>query len=155
MIKRYTGSAEQAAAVNAAIKPADVLFAENFDGGIVGWHGKGENIRPESAMVTEDLDGNHGMVMKIPKCNGGGDAYSVGSFDCTYKNQCRISFYMKGRAWQGFSTGYPDLHMWSATAMEYGGAHVRTVHDTGIFSFTAVMIVCCHSFQYDCNYSLK
>ena len=56
---------------------------------------------------------------------------SVGSFACTYESQCRVSFYMKGRAWQGFATGYPDLHMWSATAQAYGGAHVQIVHDEG------------------------
>jgi hypothetical protein len=33
VIKRYTGSPEQAAAVNAAVHPAGILFSENFDGG--------------------------------------------------------------------------------------------------------------------------
>ena len=47
--------------------------------------------------------------------------------------QCSVSYYTKGRAWQGFSSGYPDNHVWSAapdSGYQNGvGVHVNTVHD--------------------------
>ena len=131
VIRRYTGSAEQAAAINAAVQPDNVLFADDFESGSGGWHGQGDHPRPESALVSEDPGGEKGMVLTMSGCASGGDAFSTQTFECSVANKCRVSYYMKGRAWQGFSSGYPDNHIWTATPTEYTGQHVQTVHDTG------------------------
>ena len=112
-VKRYTGSAEQAAAINAAIQPADVLFAEDFEGGSGAWHGKGSNPHPETAIVTEDRD-RESMVLNMQDCTGGGDAFTTSSFECSPSNKCLVSYWVKGRLWQGFSSGFADDHVWSA-----------------------------------------
>ena len=131
-IKRYTGSAEQAAAVNNAIQPANPLFTEDFESGSMGWHGKGTNERPETAIIMEDPDGNHGFVMAMTDCVGGGDAFGRETFECSTENKCLVSYYIKGRAWQGFAEGYPGNHIWTAAPDEnYPGVHLQTVHDTG------------------------
>ena len=80
VVKRYTGSPEQAAAINSAVQPSDVLFAEDFESGSGGWHGKDANERPETAIVMEDPDGNHGFVMAMTDCVGGGDAFGKATF---------------------------------------------------------------------------
>ena len=36
---------------------------------------------------------------------------------------------MKGRAWQGFSDGFPGNHMWTATPTAWDGQHVQTATD--------------------------
>ena len=112
-VKRYTGSAEQAAAINAAIQPADVLFAQDFEGGSGAWHGKGSNPHPETAIVTEDRD-RESMVLNMQDCTGGGDAFTTSSFECSPSNKCLVSYWVKGRLWQGFSSGFADDHVWSA-----------------------------------------
>jgi hypothetical protein len=135
VIRRYTGSAEQAAAINAAFQPAEVLFADDFESGSGGWHGQGDHARPESALVMEDPDGDHGMVLTMADCASGGDAFSTETFECSPTNKCRISYYIKGRAWQGFSDAYAGNHIWAATPDPHYnggvGVHVQTVHDTG------------------------
>ena len=135
VIRRYTGSPEQAAAINAAYQPNEVLFADDFESGSGGWHGQGDHERPESALVMEDPDGAHGMVLTMNDCASGGDAFSKETFECSPTNKCLVSYYIKGRAWQGFSSGYPDNHVWTATPTpDYNGGvgvHVQTVHDTG------------------------
>ena len=132
VIKRYTGSPEQAAAINSAVQPSDVLFAEDFESGSGGWHGKDANERPETAIVMEDPDGNHGFVMAMTDCVGGGDAFGRATFECSQENKCLVSYYIKGRAWQGFSESYPGNHIWTAAPdNNYPGVHLQTVHDTG------------------------
>ena len=134
-VKRYTGSAEQAAAINAAIQPADILFADDFESGSGAWHGQGDHPRPETALVTEDPERDHGMVMSMADCSSGGDAFSTQTFECSAENKCLVSYYVKGRAWQGFSSGFPENHVWTAVPdPNYNGGvgvHVQQVHDTG------------------------
>ena len=133
VIKRYTGSQEQAAAINAAIQPANVLFAEDFESGSGAWHGKGSNTRPETAIVSEDRS-RGSMVMRMQDCTGGGDAFTTEAFECSPTNKCLISYWVKGRMWQGFSSGFADDHVWTAVPdQKYNGGvgvHVQTVHDT-------------------------
>ena len=141
VIKRYTGSPEQAAAINSAVQPSDVLFAEDFESGSGGWHGKDANERPETAIVMEDPDGNHGFVMAMTDCVGGGDAFGRATFECSQENKCLVSYYIKGRAWQGFSEGYPGNHIWTAAPdNNYPGVHLQTVHDTGNWHRKLVML---------------
>ena len=141
VIKRYTGSPEQAAAINSAVQPSDVLFAEDFESGSGGWHGKDANERPETAIVMEDPDGNHGFVMAMTDCVGGGDAFGKATFECSQENKCLVSYYIKGRAWQGFSESYPGNHIWTAAPdNNYPGVHLQTVHDTGNWHREIVML---------------
>lgn len=84
VIQRYTGSANQAAAINAAVQPASILFADDFESGITGWHGPADAPRPQTALVTEDR--NRGsMVLAMQDCISGGDAFSTASFECSVR----------------------------------------------------------------------
>ena len=121
VIKRYTGSQEQAAAINAAIQPANVLFAEDFESGSGAWHGKGSNPRPETGIVSEDRS-RGSMVMRMQDCTGGGDAFTTEAFECSPTNKCLINYWVKGRMWQGFSSGFADDHVWTAVPdQKYNG----------------------------------
>lgn len=137
VIRRYTGSPEQAAAINNARQPANVLFAEDFESGSSGWHGQGDNVRPQSAFVTESPD-RGGMVMSFGACASGGDAFSTSTFECTEAERCLVSYWVKGRVWQGFADAYPGNHIWTAVPdPNYnggGGVHVQQRHDTGQWS---------------------
>ena len=66
-------------------------------------------------------------------CDSGGDAFSEATMMCTPQFQCAVSFYTKGRAWQGFADGFPGNHVWSATPdsgyMGGQGVMAQTVHD--------------------------
>ena len=52
---------------------------------------------------------------------------------CTPQFPCSVSYYTKGRLWQGFADGYSGNHVWSATPDSgYNGGvgvHAQTVHD--------------------------
>jgi hypothetical protein len=107
IIKRYTGSKEQAAAINAAVQPSRVLFADDFESGNSKWHGKGQNTHPESALVQEDVEHDkHGNVLNFQKCMGGGDTFSTPAFECSQSKKCRVSFWMKGRVSERFPVRY-------------------------------------------------
>ena len=112
-----------------------------FESGSMGWHGKGTNERPETAIIMEDPDGNHGFVMAMTDCVGGGDAFGRATFECSQENKCLVSYYIKGRAWQGFSESYPGNHIWTAAPdNNYPGVHLQTVHDTGNWHRKTVML---------------
>jgi hypothetical protein len=55
----------------------------------------------------------YGRAGRLTAENGGfgPGQFSADSVECTHDKKCRVSFYMKGRAWQGFkpddgSAGY-------------------------------------------------
>ena len=106
-----------------------------------GWHGKDANERPETAIVMEDPDGNHGFVMAKTDCVGGGAAFGRATFECSQENKCLVSYYIKGRAWQGFSESYPGNHIWPAAPDNtYPGVPLQTVHATGNWHREIVML---------------
>jgi hypothetical protein len=78
-------------------------------------------------------DPEHGGVLQMMGCDSGGDAFSEATMMCTPQFQCSVSFYTKGRAWQGFADGFAGNHVWSATPepgyMGGEGVHAQTVHD--------------------------
>jgi hypothetical protein len=138
VITRFGGSAGAAAQINArANANLDILFSENFEDGTVGapprdWAGKtGPPHAPMTAKVAHDP--KHGKVLKMNGCQSGGDAFAIKTAMCTPQFKCHVSFFTKGRAYQGFADGYPGNHVWSAVPdpgyMDGAGVHAVTIHD--------------------------
>ena len=143
-ITRFGGSDDAAARINShANANIDVLFSANFDEPVPpgtaprGWVGiNGPPNAPQTAVLGVDTDrtSGHGGVLQIAGCISGGDAFSEATMMCTPAFQCAVSYYTKGRAWQGFADGFAGNHVWSATpdsGYNNGvGVHVQTVHDS-------------------------
>ena len=83
----------------------------------------------QSVAVGTNTFGGHGNVLRLNACSSGGDAFSVATVDCSLAAPCLVEYDTKGRAWQGFSDGFPGNHLWSATPVAYDGQHVETATD--------------------------
>ena len=85
------------------------------------WRGKTPDSH--SAVIVADPKGQRGNVLKMARCTYSGDTFSVGTVSCTTGSPCLVSYrvlQMKGKAaFQGFSTGYPGAHMWTAAYKKY------------------------------------
>ncbi len=104
-----------------------VLFSEDFEGAdaIGRWRGKEGADTPFSGTVEDGgREGSKGLRMN--QCTGGGDSYSAGTFICSVASPCLVSFWTKGRPWQGFSEQFAGPHIWTATPQDYHGMHVKT-----------------------------
>ena len=104
-----------------------VLFSEDFEGaGALGrWRGKQGADTPFSGTV-EDGGRGGGKGLRMNQCTGGGDSYSAGTFICSVASPCLVSFWTKGRPWQGFSEQFAGPHIWTATPQDYHGMHIKT-----------------------------
>merc|ERR1712138_305143 len=45
---------------------------------------------------------------------------------CSVDTPCLVSFWTKGRPWQGFSEQFAGPHIWTATPQDYHGMHIQT-----------------------------
>jgi hypothetical protein len=96
-----------------------------------GWRGKGGAKKPYSAVLGVDPDPTHKHFLRPTKCTGGGDAFSMATIKCSLAKPCVVEYDYKGELWQGFSTGYPGSHTWSATVdPKYAGSHIAMKVDT-------------------------
>ena len=107
-----------------------VLYSEDFEAAdaLDGWRGKNEAPVPYSGTLE---DGGHGggKALKMNQCASGGDSYSADTFLCSVDSPCLVSFWTKGRPWQGFAEEFAGPHIWTATPQDYHGMHVRTPYD--------------------------
>ena len=138
-VTRFSGSEAAAAGINSRSNAnVDILFTATFEDAVPagtpprGWSGiGGPPNAPQTAVLGHDPE--HGGVLQIAGCISGGDAFSSATMMCTPQFQCSVSYYTKGRAWQGFSGGFAGSHVWSATpdsGYNNGiGVHAQTVHD--------------------------
>jgi hypothetical protein len=105
----------------------DVLYAMDFEGmGDVqeAFYGQGVGTPPASAVLAADAE--RGTSAKTGTCIGGGDAYSIETFMCTFDEPCLVTYWQKGNAWQGFAEGFPGPHTWTAVPDDYPGQHIST-----------------------------
>jgi hypothetical protein len=98
---------------------------ENLEDISEGFYGQGEGTVPASAVLDTDPDGR-GKSARTGRCIGGGDAYSIATFACTFDEPCLITYWQKGNAWQGLSEGFPGPHTWTAVPDDYPGQHIAT-----------------------------
>lgn len=108
----------------------NVVFSEDFeDADAIGrWRGKSNAATPWSATIEDGGANGSSKGLKMNACASGGDAYSDGTFMCTPTAPCLISYWTKGRIWQGFSEQFPGPHIWTATAQDYDGMMIMTPH---------------------------
>jgi hypothetical protein len=105
----------------------DVLYSMDFEGmGDVqeAFYGQGVGTAPASAVLAADAE--RGTSAKTGRCIGGGDAYSIDTFMCTFEEPCLVTYWQKGNAWQGFAEGFPGPHTWTAVPDDYPGQHIST-----------------------------
>lgn len=67
----------------------------------------------QSVAVGTNALGGHNNVLRLNGCSSGGDAFTVATMDCTPENPCLVEYDTKGRAWQGFSDGFPGASLHS------------------------------------------
>jgi hypothetical protein len=106
----------------------DVVFSEDFEDAdaLSRWQGKDGAATPWSATIEDGGANGSDKALKMNACASGGDAYSADTFMCTPDSPCLISFWTKGRIWQGFSEQFPGPHIWTATAQDYEGQMIAT-----------------------------
>ena len=126
----------------------NVLFADDFEGdnGVVelAWRGKSDSrdAAPESATVATGAEcyGGKGNCLKFARCTTSGDAFSLGSFDCSSAYPCFVRYRYKGPVVQGLSTGFLGDTTWPAIWPSYqgGGNHVTVAVDPKVENWTLV-----------------
>lgn len=86
----------------------------------VRWRGRHERIVPEKGRIVADPlcdkkgGGCRGKVLKMDGCSREGDAFTLHSFTCSQAFPCKVSMWVLGSPWQGFSDGFPGNHIWTA-----------------------------------------
>eukprot|EP01043_Picozoa_sp_COSAG02_P069848 COSAG02_NODE_12136_length_1591_cov_1.669571_2_plen_432_part_01 len=106
----------------------NVVFSEDFEDAdaISRWRGKDGEATPWSATIEDGGANGSDKALKMNACASGGDAYSDATFTCSPEAPCLISFWTKGRIWQGFAEQFPGPHIWTATAQDYEGQMITT-----------------------------
>ena len=54
------------------------------------------------------------QVLRVDGCGTEGGAFSLHSFTCSVAFPCKVSMWVLGSPWQGFSEGFPGNHIWTA-----------------------------------------
>ena len=106
-----------------------VLFQDNFEHGLSKWKGKNTAAKPHTARIGKDPSNRRNNVLRLHGCTSSGDAFSSATVACSHEQPCLVSYRIRGRAWQGFSSTFPGNHIWTATPNDYEGQHVQTDHD--------------------------
>ena len=106
----------------------EVLFSEDFESAdaLSRWRGKAEAATPWSATIEDGGANGSAKGLRMNACASGGDAYSVGTFTCSAAAPCLVSYWTKGRIWQGFAEQFAGPHIWTATAQNYEGQMIAT-----------------------------
>lgn len=119
--------------VYASVADGELLFKDDFENGLTKWRGTHGNALPERARIVSDPlcdkkgeEGCRGKVMKMTGCATEGDAFSLHAFTCSLAFPCKVSLWVLGSAWQGFSASFPGSHIWSAAGDDkMAGVHKK------------------------------